>query len=648
MPSWQPHPHLYCDKEGLEKVKAKLIHPRFKKDWEAVRFRADSDLDCPAIEDPGVAGENKHLRQAAYQAAREAFVYRMTGEKKYAARVQAYFDGLLAIPLWSGNPLDCQFGLREGAMALHLGEAYDLVADEMSDAARKTFLDACVERLLKVFVANCKNGQNHYLGGERTMNHLALHASGASCLAIALDGDAGDLSKEIEIARAHLLRFIEWYDDAGASLEIDGYWTYANEHVIRAMYALRNNGWPKFMHQRAKKLERYFYPVLCMSVGGKFVTNFADSRYGYDMKATREDALVRKGVREAYLPEGADPRQVSYRMRTCALALAAAFQDGRIQWFADQLPWGDQFGIIAGDPDLKPAPPDDLPTTVCYHGCGVGVIRSSMTDPDALLLGLKAGRARGRVYDDPHSQFDLNSVVLEAYGEPLLADPGYHHVWHSKMQTTDPDHISNSTPPHNTLLVGGKGQTVEDSPLAHLQDLSPNEDVDYLVSRIERAYGPRVRRYDRHAYCIGKQFFVIVDDVLLREPEVLTWNFHAAEEARLTAAAPPAPPKACRIQRGQATLVLVPFGLELTCKTAGDHLLPRFQFDTPEAVTFVRAGWLLLPHRKGEDVPDVEAKFAEGGVVVFAGEESWELPVVVRRASFRSDIMLPFPERAKD
>lgn len=641
MPSWQPHPHLYFDNAGLEKVRRKLEHPRFKKDWDAVRFRATCALDDAPLD--LTMKENQNLRHAAYQAALCAFAFRMTGEQRFAKRALASFDALLEVPLWTGNPLDSQFGLREGAMALHLGEAYDLVAEEMPEAARRTFLDACVERLLKVFVANCKNGENQYLGGERTMNHLALHSSGASCLAIALDGDAGDLSKEIEIARAHLLRFIEWYDDAGASLEIDGYWSYANEHVIRAMYALRNNGWPKFMHQRAKKLERYFYPIVCMSVGGKFVTNFADSYYGYDLKETREGTLIKKKTREAYLPEDTDPRHVSYRMRTCALALAAAFRDGRIQWFADQLPWGDQFGLIAGDPELEATPPDDLPTTVCYHNSGVGVIRSSMTDPDALVLGLKAGRARGLVYDDPHSQFDLNSVVLEAFGEPLLADPGYHHVWHTSMTTTDPNHISNSTPPHNTLLVGGRGQTVEDSPLAHLQDLSPNEDVDYLVSRIERAYGPRVRRYDRHAYCIGKQFFVLVDDVLLRDAEKLTWNFHAAEEATLAAL-----PEACRIERGGAALALVPFGLELSCKTAGDHLLPRFQFDTPEPVTFARAGWLLLPHRKGEDAPDVEAKFAEGGVVVFVGEESWELPVVVRRATFRSDIMVPFPERAKD
>lgn len=643
MPSWQPHPHLYFDTDGLEKVKAKLTHPRFQKDWDSVRFRATHLLDTPPFD--RTLDKYEAPCYAAHQAALCAFVFRMTGEQRFAKRALAAFDALLEVPVWSGNPVDCQFGLREGAMALHLGEAYDLLAEEMPGAARKTFIDACLERLLKVFVANCKNGQNHYLGGERTMNHLALHASGASCLAIALDGDAGDLAKEIEIARAHLLRFIEWYDDAGASLEIDGYWSYANEHVIRAMYALRNNGWPKFMHQRARKLERYFYPVLCMSIGGKFVTNFADSHYGHDLSGAREGAQIKKRVRERYLDESADPRHAFYRMRTCALALASAFQDGRIQWFAEQLPRGDQFGIIAGDPDLKPTPPDDLPTTVCYHNSGIGVIRSSMTDPDTLLLGLKAGRARGKVYDDPHSQFDLNSVVLEAFGEPLLADPGYHHVWHSKMNTTDPDHISNSTPPHNTILVGGKGQTVEDSPLAHLQDLSPNEDVDYLVSRIERAYGPRVRRYDRHAYCIGKQFFVLVDDVLLREAEVLTWNFHAAEEAKLTAAAPP---KACRVERGNAALALVPFGLELTCKTADDHLLPRFQFDTPEPVLFARAGWLLLPHRKGDDVPDIEAKFAEGGVVVFVGEESWELPVVVRRSSFRSDIMVPFPERAKD
>ena len=36
----------------------------------------------------------------------------------------------------------------------------------------------------------------------------------------------------------------------------------------------------------------------------------------------------------------------------------------------------------------------------------------------------RRGGGRGRIYDDPHCQFDLNAIVLEAFGETLLADPG--------------------------------------------------------------------------------------------------------------------------------------------------------------------------------------------------------------------------------
>ena len=112
---------------------------------------------------------------------------------------------------------------------------------------------------------------------SRAMNHLAVHAGGAVCLAIALNGDEADLSSTIEVARAHLLRFIEWYDDAGGALEIGAYWGYGNEHTIRGLLALRENGWPKIFHQRARKLDRFLYPALTMCIGNQFIPNFTDA-----------------------------------------------------------------------------------------------------------------------------------------------------------------------------------------------------------------------------------------------------------------------------------------------------------------------------------------------------------------------------------
>jgi hypothetical protein len=604
--SEKTHPHLFFRADDLPAIRAKTEHPRFRGDWEALRAQAEEDLKGSAIRPEE---EYARLGAGARRAARAAFVYTLTGDRRFADRARAFFDALLAEPDWTYHPNDNRFGQSPSALCHHLALTYDLLANEMSAAERARLIDACRRQLIDVFLADCKAPDSDHLNGVRTMNHLAVRTSAAGCLLLALHGDGVDFDREIEIARSHLLRFVEWYDDAGASLEIGGYWTYGMGNALRCLAALRGNGWPGIFRQRSGKLRRSAYPLLMMSVGGTFVANFSDSHHG----------------------------RLSPEARASVLILAAEFQDPRLQWFAEQMTPGHELALICGDSDLPAAPPDDLPTCVAYHGCGVGILRSSLSDPDALFLGLKAGRARGAVYDDPHCQFDLNSVVLEAYGRTLLADPGYLHVWDGSMDHLSPTHISNSTPPHNTLLVDGAGQVYAESPIAHLQDLSPDDSVDYLVSRIEQGYGPHVRRFDRHAYLVAKRMVVLVDEVELSSPGTLTWNFHGAKESTLS------PGEPARIVNGEATLLLQPFGATpLTCRCAGDHVLPRLQWDTHGNVASVTVGWLLLPHRRGASAPDVTAAMDGHSVLVQAGSQSWILPIVSRRATCRSDIMLPF------
>ena len=600
------HPHLFFTADKLPALREKTQHPRFRRDWEALLAQATK-----CVEDP-LTGDSR-LAYAARSAALCAFVHAIGGEQRFAARAREFMDAILREKNWA-QPIQIagkvKFWLDTAHLCHHFAFAYDLMAAEMPPAGRKRIVEACQRELIGVFLNECKSPDNPYLYGLRTMNIEVVTASAAGCLLLALhrDGDGVDYSREIEIARAHVLRFVDWLDDAGASLETGGYWGYGMGHAVRFLAAARMNGWPQIFQQRSRKLARTAYPNLCMSIGCKWVTNFSDGNYG------ESDGPVR--------------------------ILAAEFKDSTLQWFADQMPPGDELAFICGDPDLPATPPIDLPTCIVYHGCGVGVLRASMTDPQTLLLGLKAGRARGQIYDDPHCQFDLNSVVLEAYGTTLLADPGYGHVWDGSMSATDPHHISNSTPPHNSLLVGGAGQIHTDNPLAHLQDLSPSDDIDYIASRLERGYGPHVLRFDRHAYFIAKKLFVLIDDIELTEAQQLTWNFHGKKNAAIGIGGGDG-----RIACDGVELRIAPFGpARLQIKTATDHLLPRVQYDTSEPAKSLRVGWLLPVHRQGEDAPtNIAAEFTpEGAQVTFEGR-TWRLPVIVRRASFRSDIMLPYP-----
>jgi hypothetical protein len=595
-----PHPRLYFKSDQIDALRRKTEHPFFKADWEEIHKAAVAALEDPLIPEGRLVPA---LAQAADAASKCALVYRLTNEERFLKRARQICDAILAADPWTGNFLGKkdsvpQFHLETAMLCQRLAVAYDLLAPEFSASERKHFAQVCYDKALNVFLKECSGPDNPYLNGSRTINWLAVLSGGAGCLFIALNGDGIDFSREIEIARAHILRFIEWYDDDGSAIEHGGYWVYGLGNALAFLHALKENGWPKILWQNSKKLQRTAYPVLYACIGGKNVASFGDDSYG------------------------------PLYARDLALLLAAEFQDARLQWWAKALPTADILGFIAGDPELKAVPPDDLPTCMVFQRTGIAVLRESMTDPDTRFLAIKAGRARGSIYDDPHCKFDLNSVAVDAFGESLLANPGYGHDWTSNQSVTDPKHRYNSTSPHNTILVDGKGQDVQFSPLAHLDNLSPSKEIDYVVSRIEQGYGPQVSRFDRHVYFINKRYYVVFDDIELTAPGIVTWNFHSAKEAKITAE------KSCSIVNGKAELKIQPHsGADLVVSHLEDHVLPRLQWETKEKVSAARVVWLLLPQRAGEGgAPPTVDLHDDFMLITEEKGKQWRLPIVRCRA----------------
>ena len=369
----RPHPHLYFTNDDLASLRKKMTHPAYAADWESIRQRALKALAGPVMS----AGKpDVEIGRTASIAACCGLVYRIAGDAAFAHRARELTDAVLATDGWVGNwagQKDCiQFQLHSASICLNLALAYDMLAADMTTEQRKHFADVCWEKALRHYIADCKDPRNPYQYGIRTTNWLAVLSAGAGTLFIALDGDARDFSAEIEIARAHTLRFIEWADDDGTTQEHGLYWDYGMGNTLHMMAALERNGWQGIMHQPSQKLERSAYPAIYGCIGGKNVANFGDDRYG-----PLTDA------------------------RDSALFLAATFHDSTIQWFANQFAPAGPLGFIAADPDLAATPPDGLPTCMMFPRTGIAILRESMSDPDTRLLALKAGRGSGPIADAP-------------------------------------------------------------------------------------------------------------------------------------------------------------------------------------------------------------------------------------------------------
>ncbi|MCL2640580.1 MAG: heparinase II/III-family protein [Phycisphaerales bacterium] len=595
------HPRLYFAESDLPALREKTTHPQLAADWATILAAAQAALKGPPIPENTRAAA---LANAATNAANCAFVYRITNDPQYAKRANEIIEAILATEVWAGEFLGMQggpqFHLHTAALCKGLALAYDLLAHEMTPDQRKRFADICWQKALSTYIAECRpeagKDENVYLSGKRTMNWLAVLANGAGTLFIVLDGDTYDFSREIEITKSHTMRFIEWADDDGAALEHGCYWTYGMGNALDLLYALKNNGWPNILHQPSQKLQRSAYPIIYSCILGKHVTNFCDDFHG----------------------------NIGARCQT--LLLAAEFKDPVLQWWANHQNPATILGLIAANPNLPATPPTHLPTCMIFQRTGIGVMRENFTDPDTRLLAIKAGRARGEIYDDPHCQFDLNTIILEAFGQTLLADPGYGHDWTGPMSTNDLHHPTNSTPPHNTLLINNRGQEDQYSPLAWLTDLSPSPEIDYIVSRLEQGYGPTLKRFDRHAYFVNKKFFIILDDIELTEPAKLTFNFHGPKAAKLATDSTPT------ITSESAKLEILPTTtIPLTHSIQTTHFLPRIEWTTATPTTTARIAWLLIPSRTPDKIIAPTIQLQPDAILITDGHTQHRLPIITTR-----------------
>ena len=260
------HPHLYFPAEDLPAIREKTRHPRFRGDWEKLLAQAEADLKIPLIREED---KDRRLEYCARRGARCAFVGLVSGDRRFTEHARAGLAALLAAPDWTffkPGAWDARFGQLVSHLAADIGFAYDLLAAEMPEAERRALVGRCQTQLVEAFLGDCRDAHYDHLFGARTMNHSASRSAGAGILLLALDGDGVDYSREIEIARAHSLRFIEWYDEAGGAAEINGYWTYGMGCTLKFLAALRANGFPTIFRQRSCKLQRTAYRVRSGSV----------------------------------------------------------------------------------------------------------------------------------------------------------------------------------------------------------------------------------------------------------------------------------------------------------------------------------------------------------------------------------------------
>lgn len=191
-------------------------------------------------------------------------------------------------------------------------------------------------------------------------------------------------------------------------------------------------------------------------------------------------------------------------------AYALARQDGRWQWFADQVGSGDFRGAIRYLRAFrtKPAPcapTQDSPLLKVFPKAGWAVFNSHIGEATSNTQFMMRCSPYGNI---SHSHEDQNNIVLGAYGQPLLVNTGIRDYYGSPFCKG----YYWATLAHNCLLIDGGGQSRGPESKGHIVASRCTPGFAYAVGDATGAYSTS-SLYRRWSAMVPDEAVVIKDEV---------------------------------------------------------------------------------------------------------------------------------------
>ncbi len=506
---------------GEAKVTTKNLsgHPRillFKEDEKTFKSFVNSEQCWRDLHKEIVATSDKMLTQNVVQrtlvgrrlldVSREAlkrifflsYSYRTTGDEVYAQRAE---KELLAVSNFSDwNP---SHFLDVGEMALGVAIGYDWLYDYLSVNSKNRIKKALMEKAIE---PSSDSRYNDWL--DFTSNWSQVCNTGILYASLAIAEDFPELTQQI-IDRSISSIYMGTYAPDGIYPEGAGYWSYGTSFNAMFISALEKA--------------------------------FKDS-YGL---------LDKAGLKETpkYAQHMIDPAGIVFNYSDANAGSRAGLNTSMF-WFASQfndpsLLWMQRERLYSGTPSqsgnrIAPAiliwsaglksKNINTPKERIFYGQGenpVASMRTSWTDPNAIYLGFKAGRA-----NTSHAHMDVGSFILVADGVRWAEDLGMQeyesleslgmNIW-SYAQDSDRWKVFRmNNKSHNTLTVDDRLQNA--AGYAKIDAAGENKHMMYAISDISESYTGQLQSVKRGAAIIDDSYAVIRDQITMASGVKTRWN----------------------------------------------------------------------------------------------------------------------------
>ena len=431
-----------------------------------------------------------------------AFLYRMTGERKYADRAWTELSAAAAFPDW--NPAHF---LDTAEMTYALAIGYDWLYDCWSAEQRTTLRQAIVEKGLTPAL---KNYEPKPRGWATVTNNWNQVCNGGIALgALAIAEEQPELAARIvRTAVAQIPRAIHVYQPDGAGTEGVTYWSYATRYNTALLDALETSLGSCLGLDKVDGYEKSADFQLYFSGASHLSFNFGDC--GETRLSTPQHFWFGKHYGTA--------RHVWFRHD-------ALRQQGDRGQVADLL-WYD---AAVKDFDSK-----TLPLDKHFRGAEVAVMRSAWGDPNALVLGIEGAPTA----DYSHRHLDSGSFILEADGVRWIIDCGTEHETYLSHQHSHGrwDFYRTRAEGHNTLVLNpDKGPDQTPKTPAPITRFESRPERCVAEMDLTKAYEVHAKHVTRTYQLLDRKRVSLTDRIEGARSAELWWFLHT--KARIEVAA---------------------------------------------------------------------------------------------------------------
>ncbi|MBN1290778.1 MAG: heparinase II/III family protein [Candidatus Latescibacteria bacterium] len=448
-----------------------------------------------------------------------AFVYQMTGEKKYAEKAFEFADAFCDLQSWTlrahefpiiysrimpWNVPDDQVNFNFDHVNGDSGRMYAAVYDWLYPALNEAQRDRIRGALLEKVVTRVRGDwEYHWWAVAYRCNWCGVCNSGVGLTGLALLTEDPQLTDIVAEAHNRIDSMLNELGVDGGWQEGGGYWNYGvhtSTFFADALKRLTKGKYDLFKNERLRSNPATF--PLFISVAGGTALNFEDS----GARRIGSSHLINKLASETGNTQAAWYRQ-------------EYFDAG-----------DDIFDIIWPRPTIKAEPPKN--PSLHFRTINWWVMRSDFKDPEKVLVAGKAGKN-----DDPHhGHLDIGHFVVYWKGQAYIQDIGSGSYDEKYFDDARFDYPQASSLGHNVVFVNGEKQLsgkLRKQPYNYdiggeVLEFRSSDTRDYVIMDPANAYPKKeMKGWRRHVTLEKPIITVVVDEVKCDKGAEIEARFHS-------------------------------------------------------------------------------------------------------------------------